>query len=124
VTRWLPKLTVWRVDFRRHHAQRRSYATYMRVVYGLGGSTNLSDKFPWGLWIGFDVMCGVGLAAGGFTLVAIVHIFNIRAIQAGVAARHPHRLPRISAGGGRAALRPGPARTACGIRWSCGIRTR
>ena len=46
-------------------------------MYGLGGSTNLSDKFPWGIWIGFDVMCGVGLAAGGFTLVAIVHIFNI-----------------------------------------------
>ena len=47
-------------------------------MYGLGGSTNLSDKFPWGLWIGFDVMCGVGLAAGGFTLVAMVHIFNIK----------------------------------------------
>ena len=53
------------------------YATYLRIFYGLGGSTNLSDKFPWGLWIAFDVMCGVGLAAGGFTLVAIVHIFNI-----------------------------------------------
>ncbi|HTS65013.1 MAG TPA: Ni/Fe-hydrogenase cytochrome b subunit [Candidatus Acidoferrales bacterium] len=53
------------------------YATYLRVMYGLGGSTNLSDKFPWGIWIGFDVMCGVGLAAGGFTLVAMVHIFNI-----------------------------------------------
>jgi len=53
------------------------YATYLRIVYGLGGSTNLSDKFPWGIWIGFDVMCGVGLAAGGFTLVAMVHIFNI-----------------------------------------------
>jgi Ni/Fe-hydrogenase subunit HybB-like protein len=37
----------------------------------------LSDRFPWGLWIGFDVLCGVGLAAGGFTLVATVHIFNI-----------------------------------------------
>jgi Ni/Fe-hydrogenase subunit HybB-like protein len=46
-------------------------------VYGLAASTNLSDQFPWGIWIGFDVLCGVGLAAGGFTLVAIVHIFNI-----------------------------------------------
>ena len=53
------------------------YATYLRIFYGLGGSTNLSDKFPWGIWIAFDVMCGVGLAAGGFTLVAIVHIFSI-----------------------------------------------
>jgi Ni/Fe-hydrogenase subunit HybB-like protein len=54
-----------------------AYATYLRVRYGLAGSTNLSDAFPWGLWIGFDVLCGVGLAAGGFTLCAIVHIFNI-----------------------------------------------
>lgn len=54
-----------------------AYATYLRVVYGLAGSTNLSDAFPWGIWIGFDVLCGVGLAAGGFTLVAVVHIFNI-----------------------------------------------
>ncbi len=53
------------------------YATWQRVANGLGGSTNLTDKFPWGLWIGFDVLCGVGLAAGGFTLVAVVHIFNI-----------------------------------------------
>lgn len=53
------------------------YATYLRAFHGLGGATNLSNQFPWGLWIGFDVLCGVGLAAGGFTLVAIVHIFNI-----------------------------------------------
>jgi Ni/Fe-hydrogenase subunit HybB-like protein len=30
------------------------------------------------LWIGFDVMCGVMLAAGGFTLTAAVEIFNIK----------------------------------------------
>ena len=38
----------------------------------------MSDQFPWGLWIGFDVMCGVMLAAGGFTLTAAVEIFNIK----------------------------------------------
>ncbi len=55
-----------------------AYATFVRFYYGLGASTNLNDKFPWGLWIGFDVLCGVGLAAGGFTLAAIVHIFNVK----------------------------------------------
>jgi Ni/Fe-hydrogenase subunit HybB-like protein len=55
-----------------------AYATYVRITAGLGASTNLSDRFPWGLWIGFDVLCGVGLAAGGFTIAAIVHVFNIR----------------------------------------------
>jgi Ni/Fe-hydrogenase subunit HybB-like protein len=53
------------------------YAVFLRFVYGLGAATNLSDQFPWGLWVGFDVLTGVGLAAGGFTLVATVHIFNI-----------------------------------------------
>ncbi len=53
------------------------YAVVQRYTRGLGAVTHLSDQFPWGLWVGFDVLCGVGLAAGGFTLVAIVHIFNI-----------------------------------------------
>ncbi len=51
-------------------------ATYVRFTQGLGASTNLSDDFPWGLWVGFDVVCGVGLAAGGFTISAIVYIFR------------------------------------------------
>ncbi len=71
-----PKITVWRVIFAAIMLS-GLYATYLRVFYGLGGSTNLSDKFPWGIWIGFDVMCGVALASGGFTLVATVHIFNL-----------------------------------------------
>jgi Ni/Fe-hydrogenase subunit HybB-like protein len=54
------------------------YSTWVRFRHGLGASTNLSDQFPWGLWIGFDVMCGVMLAAGGFTLTAAVEILNIK----------------------------------------------
>ena len=74
--RRFPKPTVWRVIFAAIMLS-GLYATYLRIVYGLGGATNLSDQFPWGLWIAFDILCGVGLAAGGFTLVAVVHIFNI-----------------------------------------------
>ena len=57
------------------------YSTYIRFFHGLGAATNLSDQFPWGIWIGFDVLCGVGLAAGGFTLAAIVYIFNIKRFE-------------------------------------------
>jgi Ni/Fe-hydrogenase subunit HybB-like protein len=57
------------------------YSTYIRFFYGLGASSNLSDKFPWGIWIGFDVLCGVGLAAGGFTVAAIVHVFNVKRFE-------------------------------------------
>ncbi len=48
----------------------------IRYVYGLGAMSNLSDGRAWGLWISFDLYCGVALAAGGFTLAALVHIFN------------------------------------------------
>lgn len=57
------------------------YASYARFTRGLGATTHLSDQFPWGLWIGFDILCGVGLAAGGFTLAAIVHIFHIKRFE-------------------------------------------
>ena len=57
------------------------YATILRFVKGIGAVSNLSDQFPWGIWVGFDVLCGVMLAAGGFTLTAAVHIFNIKRLH-------------------------------------------
>jgi Ni/Fe-hydrogenase subunit HybB-like protein len=57
------------------------YSTIVRFTQGLGRSTNLNDQFPWGIWIGFDVLCGVMLAAGGFTLTAAVHILNIKRLR-------------------------------------------
>jgi Ni/Fe-hydrogenase subunit HybB-like protein len=53
----------------------------VRFTRGLGATTNLSDAFPWGLWIGFDILCGVGLAAGAFTIMATVHLFHIRRFE-------------------------------------------
>ena len=50
----------------------------LRYVNGLGAVTNLSDGRPWGLWISFDLYCGVALAAGGFTLAGVVYIFNLK----------------------------------------------
>jgi Ni/Fe-hydrogenase subunit HybB-like protein len=49
----------------------------MRFTQGLASTTNLSDTYPWGLWIGFDVMTGVALAAGGYTLATTVYIFKL-----------------------------------------------
>jgi Ni/Fe-hydrogenase subunit HybB-like protein len=71
-----PKLTFWRTVLVLILAA-GFYSAVLRFVKGLGAATNLSDQFPWGLWIGFDVLCGVGLAAGGFTLAAIVYVFHI-----------------------------------------------
>lgn len=72
----LPKLTFWRAVLVVILAT-GFYSTLLRFAKGLGAATALSDRFPWGLWIGFDVLCGVGLAAGGFTLAAIVYLFHL-----------------------------------------------
>jgi Ni/Fe-hydrogenase subunit HybB-like protein len=50
--------------------------TVVRFTRGLGATTALSDTTPWGLWIGFDVMGGVALAAGGFVVAGLAHIFH------------------------------------------------
>ncbi|MGD0946806.1 MAG: tetrathionate reductase family octaheme c-type cytochrome [Candidatus Binatia bacterium] len=49
-----------------------------RLLLGLGTVTNLDNYSPWGIWISFDVACGVALAAGGFTTAALVDIFGRR----------------------------------------------
>jgi Ni/Fe-hydrogenase subunit HybB-like protein len=74
------KFTFWKLVFLALLAG-GFYATVVRFTQGLGQSTNLNDQFPWGIWVGFDVLCGVMLAAGGFTLTAAVHIFNIKRLE-------------------------------------------
>ncbi len=49
-----------------------------RLLTGLGPVTNLSDSYPWGIWIAIDVAAGVALAAGGFTTAALVNIIGNR----------------------------------------------
>lgn len=47
-----------------------------RMAKGLGASTNMNDMYPWGFWLGFDVLGGVALAAGGFIIATAVYLFN------------------------------------------------
>lgn len=73
----LPRSVVWRAIFFLILAGGVA-GLYVRFMYGLGAATNLSDQFPWGLWKGFNVLAGIGLGAGGFTIAATVHIFNLK----------------------------------------------
>ncbi len=47
-----------------------------RMIFGLGAATNLNDYWPWGFWIGMDVLGGVAMAAGGFIIAGAVYILN------------------------------------------------
>ncbi len=70
------RLSVWRGVFYALMAL-GIVLTYIRFTQGLGAVSNMSDRYPWGLWIGFDLLCGVGLAAGGFVVTAAVYIFDL-----------------------------------------------
>lgn len=49
---------------------------FFRFAYGLGATTNLSQAFPWGIWIGFDVVTGVAFAGGAYVLTFMVYIMR------------------------------------------------
>lgn len=50
----------------------------LRFIKGLEATTNLTHYYPWGIWIGFDVMSGVALAAGGFVTSSAVYLFGMK----------------------------------------------
>ncbi len=74
--RLLPRITGWQA-ISTTLLLAGTLAAIARFTYGLGATTNLTDEFPWGLWIGFDFL-GIGLAASGFTIVAAVNIFHAK----------------------------------------------
>jgi len=48
----------------------------IRYAKGLGATTNLNDSTGWGLWISFDLLCGVALASGAFITASMVYLFG------------------------------------------------
>lgn len=60
------------------------FITALRFTKGLGAVTNLSDYNPWGIWIGFDLLVGVALAAGGYVTSAAVYIFGMKRYHSAV----------------------------------------
>ena len=58
--------------------------TIMRFTLGIGSISNLDDNNPWGIWIGFDLLCGVALAAGGYTTSAACYLFGLKRYHSAV----------------------------------------
>lgn len=58
--------------------------TVLRFGLGLGAVTNLSDDNPWGIWISFDLLVGVALAAGGYVTSAAVYLFGLKKYHSAV----------------------------------------
>jgi len=51
---------------------------FFRFKDGLGSVTNLSQEYPWGLWIGFDVITGVAFAGGAYVITFMVYILRMK----------------------------------------------
>ncbi len=49
---------------------------WFRFTQGLGSVTNLSQAFPWGFWIGFDVVTGVAFAGGAYVITFVVYVMK------------------------------------------------
>lgn len=47
-----------------------------RFAAGIGAVSALSDGYPWGIWIAFDVVTGTALACGGYAVALLVYVFN------------------------------------------------
>ncbi len=52
------------------------YVLYFRYVYGLGSVTNLSDGYPWGIWIAIDLVAGTAFGCAGYSIAIVVYILN------------------------------------------------
>ncbi len=51
-------------------------AAVWRFAAGLAAVSNLSDGYPWGLWIAFDVVVGTALGCGGYAVALLVYVLN------------------------------------------------
>ncbi len=50
----------------------------IRFVHGIGAISNLSNTYPWGFWISFDIFTGIAISSGAFLLAAAVYIFDLK----------------------------------------------
>lgn len=48
----------------------------VRFIKGIGAVTNMSDGYPWGIWITYDVATGTAIACGGYAMAILIYIRN------------------------------------------------
>jgi len=47
-----------------------------RFLTGIGTVSGLTDGYPWGIWIAFDVVTGTALACGGYAIAILCYVLN------------------------------------------------
>ncbi len=49
----------------------------IRFLFGIGAISNLSNAYPWGFWVSFDLFTGIAISSGAFVLASLVYIFEL-----------------------------------------------
>jgi Ni/Fe-hydrogenase subunit HybB-like protein len=49
----------------------------LRYAVGIGAISNLSNAYPWGFWVSFDLYTGIAISSGAFIITSIVYIFEL-----------------------------------------------
>jgi Ni/Fe-hydrogenase subunit HybB-like protein len=52
------------------------YFIVVRFAKGIGAVSNLSDGYPWGIWVAYDVAIGTAIACGGYAVAVLIYIRN------------------------------------------------
>jgi Ni/Fe-hydrogenase subunit HybB-like protein len=53
----------------------------VRFALGIGPISNLSNTYPWGIWVSFDIFTGIAITSGAFILAALTYIFEIKTFR-------------------------------------------
>lgn len=53
----------------------------VRFAMGIGPISNLTNTYPWGFWISFDIFTGIAITSGAFILAALTYIFEIKTFR-------------------------------------------
>jgi len=49
----------------------------VRYSIGIGAISNLSNAYPWGFWVSFDLYTGIAISSGAFVITSLVYILEL-----------------------------------------------
>jgi Ni/Fe-hydrogenase subunit HybB-like protein len=53
----------------------------IRFIYGIGAISNLSNAYPWGFWVSFDLFTGIAISSGAFLIASAVYVFELEQLR-------------------------------------------